>query len=141
MVDYQYPLNFAQFGKEIGIQHFGLLTSAGSSATSWFFYMKTKGQVENAVKALDFPQLTIFQPALLLNRRNDSRTGEKIASYIPFLPSIEAKDLGEAILKAAWAVKLGQSNTEMKDWEKIAVMGNSDIKEFWKTSEEDWCAK
>ena len=27
-VDFQYPVNFAKFGKEIGVKHFGLLTSA-----------------------------------------------------------------------------------------------------------------
>ena len=55
LVDYTYPLNFAQFAKEINVPHFGLLTSAGAKASSMFLYMKTKGQVEDAVKALDLP--------------------------------------------------------------------------------------
>ena len=59
------------------------------------------------MKALDLPQLTIYQPGLLSNRRNDERAVEKFASCIPFLKKVEASVLGEAMLKAAWAVKLG----------------------------------
>ena len=48
-VDFQYPLNFAKFGKEIGVPHYGLLTSGGAKASSWNFYLGTKGKVEEAV--------------------------------------------------------------------------------------------
>ena len=89
------------------------------------------------MKEIDFEHLTIFQPALLLNRRNDERTGEKIAAYIPFLPSIEAKDLGVTILNTSWLVKL-RSNPEIEDYGKVVEMSNSDCKSFAKTDEKTW---
>ena len=55
MVDYQYPLNFAQVAKQLGIPHFGLLTASGADPTSMFFYMKVKGEVERDIKALELP--------------------------------------------------------------------------------------
>ena len=93
-VDYQYPLNFAEQAKKLEIPHFMLLTSTGANSNSMFFYMKTKGQVEDAVRSLGLPHLSIFRPALLLNRRNDSRVGEKLASFIPFIDKIESKAVG-----------------------------------------------
>jgi hypothetical protein len=41
---------------------------------SWFLYMQTKGRVENALKALNFSHLSIFQPGLLL-RPDNTRFG------------------------------------------------------------------
>jgi uncharacterized protein YbjT (DUF2867 family) len=49
-VDYQYPLNFAKIGVEVGASHYGLLSSTGASAKSWFLYMRTKGEVERDIK-------------------------------------------------------------------------------------------
>ena len=98
MVDHQYPLNFAQLAKRLQIPHFGLLTSTSADATSMFFYMQVKGEVERDVKALDLAQLTIYQPGCIENRRNDNRFGETIVSFIPFIKKIQARDLGESIL-------------------------------------------
>ena len=51
-VDYEYPLRFAQLAQQLNVRHFGLLTAQGADPTSWFFYMKTKGEVERDVRAL-----------------------------------------------------------------------------------------
>ena len=59
-VDYEYPLRFAQLAKQLNIPHFGLLTAGGSDPNSWFYYMKTKGEAERDIKALELQQLTIY---------------------------------------------------------------------------------
>ena len=59
-VDYQYPLNFATLAKKLAVPHFILLTSSGANPDSMFFYMKTKGNVERDVKALELQKLSIF---------------------------------------------------------------------------------
>ena len=87
-VDFQCPLNFAMLAKEIGVPHYGLLISQGSKASSWFLYMRVKGEVENVIKALDLPSLSIYQPGMIANRDGDSRCAEKIAGWIPFLSKI-----------------------------------------------------
>ena len=98
-VDYTYPLEFAKVAVDLQIPYFGLLSSVGASASSWFLYMKTKGEIENAITALKLPYLCIFRPGLLRNRDNDARFGEKIAHYIPFLGGIESVMMGAAMLK------------------------------------------
>mmetsp|Transcript_336 Transcript_336/g.496 ORF Transcript_336/g.496 Transcript_336/m.496 type:complete len:109 (+) Transcript_336:395-721(+) len=64
-----------------------------------FFYMKVKGEVERDIRALALPSLAIYQPGLIVDRRNDYRFGEKVASFIPFIDKIRAADLGNFILR------------------------------------------
>jgi uncharacterized protein YbjT (DUF2867 family) len=100
-VDYEYPINFARTGLECGVHYYGLLTSMGADPKSWFFYMKTKGEVERDIKKIGIPHLALYKPGLLLNRDNDSRIGEKIGSVIPFISKIESSDVGICMLDHA----------------------------------------
>jgi len=43
--------------------------------------MKTKGQIEDDIKALKFPRLSIFRPGSLLDRGHDSRPLENIGCF------------------------------------------------------------
>lgn len=66
-----------------------------------FLYMKTKGRVEQALRGVGLNQLTIYRPGLLMNRRGESRVGEKIGSCIPFIAKIESADMGKAMVERA----------------------------------------
>ena len=63
--------------------------------------MKTKGEVERDAAKLGFPVLAISKPGLLVDRDNDSRIGEKIFSWVPFITKIQSPDLGLAMLEEA----------------------------------------
>ena len=93
-VDHTYPLEFAKLAKELGVNHYGLLSSTGADANGFLLYTKTKGRAERDITALNLKGLIIYRHGLLLNRRNDERMGEKIASWIPFISSIESRDMG-----------------------------------------------
>ena len=54
-VDYHYPLSFAKLGLECGATYYGLLSSTGAKASSWFLYMRTKGEVERDAAKLGYP--------------------------------------------------------------------------------------
>ena len=97
-VDYQYPIDFATYGRNHNIKYFGHLSSQGAKSSSCMLYMKTKGEVEEALQKLGLNHLSIYRPALLLNRDNDKRLGESIGSMIPFIPKIESKDVAKAII-------------------------------------------
>ena len=60
--------------------------STMANATSIFFYSKTKGEIEEAVKKIGFEGCFIFRPSLLLGHRTHVRFGESIAQAI--LPKI-----------------------------------------------------
>jgi uncharacterized protein YbjT (DUF2867 family) len=118
-------LNFALLAKELDVKHYGLLSSTGADATSMFLYMKTKGRVEQALKDLKLSQLSIYRPGLLLNRRNDSRVGEKIGSWIPFITKIESADMGKAMVEHAVKV-VRISDAELAD-HRLHEMNNAQI--------------
>lgn len=108
-VDYHYPIEFAKVGVACGAHFYGLLSSHGAKASSWFLYMKTKGEVERDIAKVGVPQLNIYRPGLLLNRDNDERIGEKIGAFIPFLSKIESSDVGKVMLDQA--IKASQAKT------------------------------
>jgi uncharacterized protein YbjT (DUF2867 family) len=74
-VDYDYQYQFAKFARENNVNHYVLVSSGFASPKSRFFYTRMKGQLEEAVKALGFPKLIIFNPPVLI-RKNSDRTAE-----------------------------------------------------------------
>ncbi|WP_454944384.1 NAD(P)H-binding protein [Capnocytophaga granulosa] len=74
-VDYDYQYNFAEHCRNNGVPTFVLISAAGAKAPSKLFYNRMKGQLEDAVKELEFPRLLIFQPSVLI-RSNRDRSGE-----------------------------------------------------------------
>ena len=74
-VDYDYQYTFAEHCKNNGVSTFVLVSAAGAKAQSKLFYNRMKGQLEDAVKALGFSCLLIFQPSILI-RSNSDRSGE-----------------------------------------------------------------
>ena len=126
-VDYEYPLNFARLAKELAVRHYGLLSSTGADATSMFLYMRTKGRVENACREVGLPQLTIYRPGLLLNRRGDSRFGEKVGAWIPGLSKIESADMGREMIEHAVAMCNIQMSEDQWTHNRVHLFDNSGI--------------
>ncbi|MDO4878261.1 MAG: NAD(P)H-binding protein [Neisseria sp.] len=80
-IDYEANLAFAQAARQNGVNTLVLVSAAGADAASRLFYQRIKGELEQAVMALNFPQLIIFRPPLLI-RPNTDRLGEKIAERV-----------------------------------------------------------
>ena len=78
-VDYDYQYNFAEHCRNNGVPTFVLISAAGAKAPSKLFYNRMKGQLEDAVKELEFPRLLIFQPSVLI-RSNSDRSGENFTA-------------------------------------------------------------
>ena len=76
-IDYEYQYRFAKVAQENNVKHYVLVSSANASPNSFFYYPKLKGKLEEAVKALGFPRISIFKPPLLV-RKNSDRLAESI---------------------------------------------------------------
>ena len=87
-VDYDYQYAFALQCKANGVPTFVLISAAGATAQSKLFYNRMKGQLEDAVKALDFPSLLIFQPSVLIRSNNDRGAENFSVKAIHFLNKI-----------------------------------------------------
>ena len=112
-VDYDYVLALGKKAKLWNADKFLMVSSLGANAKSAIFYNRVKGEIENALKHLEFPHLFIFRPSLLLGNRKEQRTGEKTAINVykaiaplffgPFrkYKGIEASQVAKGMLNTA----------------------------------------
>lgn len=80
-IDYTYQFQCAQAAADNGVKKYVLVSAAGANEKSLIFYSRIKGELESAVKELNFERCLIFQPSLLLGEREQNRLGEKLAAY------------------------------------------------------------
>jgi len=81
-IDHDYVLAFAKKVVGFGAEKFMVVSSLGANPKSLFFYNRVKGEVEQALKQVQFKHLFIFRPSLLLGKRKEQRTGEEIAARL-----------------------------------------------------------
>ncbi len=77
-VDYGYPLELARVAVRHRASQFLLVTALGANPGSRIFYNRVKGEVEEAVKRLQFDGIHIFRPSLLVGKRAESRPAERL---------------------------------------------------------------
>lgn len=76
-IDYEYQYKFAQNCKSNNVNTFVLMSAMGADSSSKIFYNRLKGTLENDIKKINFNQLIILQPGILI-RPNSERNGEKL---------------------------------------------------------------
>jgi uncharacterized protein YbjT (DUF2867 family) len=113
-VDHDYPVLAARIAKETGAKSVFLLTAVGANPNSKFFYVRTKGETERDVIALNFDHTHIFRPSMILGNRKQKRSQLEAAligfwsALNPLLAGkadkykgITAEDIAKAMLKSA----------------------------------------
>jgi len=73
-VDHDYPVLAARIAKERGAKSVFLVTAVGANPHSKFFYVRTKGETERDVIALNFEHTHIFRPSMILGNRKEKRS-------------------------------------------------------------------
>ena len=81
-VDFDYCVSFAKKARKAGATKISLVSSVGANPFAKNFYLKTKGEVEEEIKKIDFQYINIFRPSLLLGRREENRFLEKIGQNL-----------------------------------------------------------
>lgn len=84
-VDIDYGINYkiAQAAKAAGVQTFVLVSSIGANSSSPFFYLRSKGRLEDDVIALGFPRTIILRPGILLgDRERPQKPLEKLTCFV-----------------------------------------------------------
>lgn len=80
-VDHDLVLATAGAAKNAGTPHMIAVSSVGAAAKSGNFYLRTKGETENDLRALGFERLDLIRPGLLRgDRPGPQRLGEGIAT-------------------------------------------------------------
>lgn len=88
-IDKTAVINFATACKNIGVEHFQLLSSVGTNPESGSFYLRMKGELIEELKKLNFERLSIFQPSMILTKTNRYGMGQAITLKVwPILKPI-----------------------------------------------------
>lgn len=111
-VDHDLVLAFAERARALGARHLLVISALGADAHSALFYNRVKGELEAALQAQNWPQLTIVRPSLLLGARRKFRLGERLlaplARWIPGkYRGIKASTLAHALWRLALEEKDG----------------------------------
>lgn len=123
-IDFDIPVNAARLGKEIGCEQFIVVSAVGANPKSNNFYLRLKGEVEEALKQTGVKSLHIMRPSMLLGKRNESRPGERIGQVLSkalsfLLPSkykpIKGEDVAGAMMLVARHEKPGVHIYEYRD--------------------------
>lgn len=77
-VDRELVLELARLAHAAGARHAVLVSSVGASRQSGNFYLRVKGEVEDAMENLGFKRLDLLQPGLLLGARVQRRPAEAL---------------------------------------------------------------
>ena len=76
-IDVDYTVNFSKLceGK---VRSFNVVSAIGANSKSKNFYNSLKGELEDKLKVMNLGVLRIFQPSLLISKRDDKRFLEQI---------------------------------------------------------------
>ena len=131
----------AELGRANGAQVFVLMSAIASSSSSTVFYNRVKGELEDGIKSLGYPCLSIYQPSLLLGERNEQRTAEALGiKAMPFINraligplekfrGIEAVTVARAMVNEVSALAqqaLAQSTVRIHEYADIVALAAKD---------------
>jgi uncharacterized protein YbjT (DUF2867 family) len=77
-VDHDMPLRVAEAAHAGGSRAFALVSSVGAAARSGSFYLRTKGELEEALRKVGFASLSLLRPSFLMGQRAEDRPGERL---------------------------------------------------------------
>jgi uncharacterized protein YbjT (DUF2867 family) len=127
-VDHDYPVLASKIMKENGAKSVFIVTAVGANAKSKISYVRTKGETERDIIALDFEHTNIFRPSMLLGNRKEHRPFEKslmkiwaavdliLIGKLKRYRGIEGKDVAKAM---ALAAKDPSEKVNIYEWEQM----------------------
>jgi uncharacterized protein YbjT (DUF2867 family) len=85
-IDHDYPVALAQLAQQGGAERCFVVSALGANAASRVYYNRVKGEMERDLRALNFAALHIYQPSLLIGKRDHldqpSRSGEGVGQAL-----------------------------------------------------------
>jgi len=111
-LEFNMVVNSAQAAQRHGAKHCLVVSANGANAASRFQYNRTKGEIEQALIAQQWPLLTLARPSLLVGKRQPPRLLEQLSAPIfTLLPgkwkAIDAHEVAKALQQQAFNAGLG----------------------------------
>ncbi|KAF1061095.1 MAG: hypothetical protein GAK45_02327 [Pseudomonas citronellolis] len=123
-VEYTLPLALAEHTLGLGARHFVVISAFGADSKSKELPQRVKGELEQALSAQGWPQLTIARPSLLLGQRQEIGLAELLTTpFARILPGklhgIMASDLARALWRLALETGKGVRIVEADELRKL----------------------
>lgn len=131
-VDFDLPLAVARRAAEHGAKRLLLVSSVGADARSSAFYLRLKGELDEAAAALPFEAVHLFRPSFLIGERAERRPGEAVMvalaplfSGLLFGPlrkyrALRAETVANAMVRAALS---DSSGLQLYEFDRIQTLG------------------
>lgn len=131
-VDFDYPKMLAERAAAAGAARFMLVSSVGADKTSGNFYLRVKGELEDAIAKMSLDAALFFRPSVLIGDREEKRAGEGIGivvvralSFVLAGPlrkyrAIPAGTVAEAMVSAANSAENGVRIYHYNDMLRLA---------------------
>ena len=130
-IDKDVVIAFATICKQNGVRHFQPLGAVGTNSKSQAFYLRIKGELEEALMALNFERLSLFQPSIILTPTNryGIQQALTLALWTVLLPSLFGRShnyhgvpvdtLGAAMAKQ---LVIGGSDVQRLRWDDFEAL-------------------
>jgi len=82
MIDRDLPVTIATAALSNGVKRIAVVSSIGASAKSGNYYLRIKGELEESVLKMDFENIAIVRPSMLLGERKEKRAGEIVGKVV-----------------------------------------------------------
>lgn len=79
-VDFDLVVAMARLAERGRARHFVMVSSLGADPASRVFYLRVKGEAEEAVRTIGLPHVAVLRPSVLEGERAERRPGERAAS-------------------------------------------------------------
>ncbi len=132
-VDFEYQYAFARCARKAGAKRVFVISSPGASSKARGFYLRMKGELDEAVKQLGFETTVLIKPSLIRARREDERLGEvlgdRLLTPLCKLPGlrryrpINAHELARAIAIMATQIESPEAEYVLDDIQSILPEG------------------
>lgn len=76
-VDLDYTIGAARIARSVGAEDAFLVSSTGADPSARSFYLRVKGEAENALREIPFHSVHVFRPSILTGQRHESRPAER----------------------------------------------------------------
>jgi len=127
-VDFTYQYEVARYAAENKVRYYVLISSLGADPKSRLFYPRMKGQLDEAVKGLEFRKINIVRPSALKGERETERKSEKMViamtgffvKVLPFLKKYQPID-ADTVARAMINISLDESG------ERYRIFNNKEL--------------
>jgi uncharacterized protein YbjT (DUF2867 family) len=81
-VDRDLPVSIAEIASKNGVRKIAVVSSIGARAGSGNYYLRIKGEMEDRILDMNYDNIAIIRPSMLLGERNERRVGEFVGKVV-----------------------------------------------------------